>query len=375
VISRRSLLVLPLAAAACSRGRQPGFRGYAFIANQEGHAVAAVDLEVMAVARHIPLGDAPTQVVAAASRPAVYALTPATGAIHEILVDQLKASRKATVATTVLAAALSADEQSLFVLASQPRALVSVAHDTFRALWRLALPGDPIELAIAPVGGYAAVSIAGSGAAGNDQQGSVWLVDLNARRLRGPLYRGDFGALRFLSDGKTLIAANRGERKLSLFDVASGGLITHLPLPLRPDHLCFNRDGGQLYVTGEGMDAVVIVYPYHTPEVGLTVLAGHAPGAMAASQELLFIASPSSGDVSILRVATQKVIAVVQVGVDPGFVAITPDDQYALVLNRASGDVAVLRVATITPNRYKSASLLTVIPVGSRPVSAAVRSV
>jgi YVTN family beta-propeller protein len=370
VISRRSLLVLPLAAAACSRGRQPGFRGYAFIANQEGHAVAAVDLEVMAVARHIPLGDAPSQVVAAASRPVVYALTPAAGAIHEILVDQLKASRKATVATTALAVGLSPDELSLFVLASQPRQLVSVAHDTFRAQWRLALPGDPVEFAVAPVGSHAAVSLSGNG-----QAGGVWLVDLNARRLRGPLYRGDFGALRFLSDGKTLIAANRGERKLSLFDVASGGLITHLPLPLRPDHLCFNRDGGQLYVTGEGMDAVVIVYPYHTPEVGLTVLAGHAPGAMAASQELLFIASPSSGDVSILRVATQKVIAVVQVGVDPGFVAITPDDQYALVLNRASGDVAVLRVAAITPNRYKSASLLTVIPVGSRPVSAAVRSV
>ena len=127
-------------------------------------------------------------------------------------------------------------------------------------------------------------------------------------------------------------------------------------------------------MTGEGMDGVVVVYPYHT-EVAETVLAGHAPGAMAASEFLLFIASPQSGDVSILSIATHRVIGVVQVGNDPGFIAVTPDDQFALVLNRKSGDVAVLRVGGITPNRYKSAALFTVIQVGSRPISAAIRGV
>jgi DNA-binding beta-propeller fold protein YncE len=71
------------------------------------------------------------------------------------------------------------------------------------------------------------------------------------------------------------------------------------------------------------------------------------------------------------------VIAIVPVGSDPGFIRVTPDDQYALILNRKSGDVAILSVPAITQkrNRYKTAALLTVIPVGSRPVSAAVRAV
>jgi DNA-binding beta-propeller fold protein YncE len=132
-----------------------------------------------------------------------------------------------------------------------------------------------------------------------------------------------------------------------------------------------------LFVTGEGVDVVVIVYPYNSFEIAETVLAGRAPGAMATSHSMLFVASPQSGDVSILSIVPSsygKVIGVAQVGADPGFVAITPDDQYALVLNRKSGDLAVLRLAAITP-RYKSAPLLTVIPVGSRPVSAAVRGV
>ncbi|MGH9592876.1 MAG: YncE family protein, partial [Bryobacteraceae bacterium] len=201
---------------------------------------------------------------------------------------------------------------------------------------------------------------------------SVRLIDLGARTLTQSLGQGDFGEVRFLSDGRTLIAANRGDRLLTLYDVPSRRLIVHLPISVRPDQLCFNSDGGQLFVTGEGMDAVVVVYPYRT-EVAETVLAGHAPGAMGASKDNLFVAS-QSGDVSILDVDTHKVIAVVQVGADPGFITVTTDDQYALVLNRMSGDVAVIRVHG-KYDRYKSGAFLTLIPVGSRPVSAAVRAV
>jgi DNA-binding beta-propeller fold protein YncE len=97
---------------------------------------------------------------------------------------------------------------------------------------------------------------------------------------------------------------------------------------------------------------------------------------MAASESFLFVASPSSGDVSILDVRTQRVIGIQHVGSDPGCIVVTPGEQYALVLNRKSGDVAVLR-CEVAPNRYKErrGKLLTVIPVGSKPVSAAVRGV
>ena len=86
---------------------------------------------------------------------------------------------------------------------------------------------------------------------------------------------------------------------------------------------------------------------------------------------------PLSGDVSILSIATRKVIAVVPVGSDPGFIRVTANDQYALVLNRKSGDMAILSVPAIMQkkNRYKTAGLRAMIPVGSRPVSAVVRAV
>jgi DNA-binding beta-propeller fold protein YncE len=379
VISRRSFLAAPapmLLSMACGSRSMTGYRGYAFVANEDGQAVAAVDLEAMAVARHIALDASPSQVVAAQTRPSVYALTPGTGSIHEIQSDRLSFKRKAAVASSAVSMGLDARESALYVLAREPRALVRVSLDSFRVEGRMGLPGfrdaGPVDFTIAPDGKTAAVS----------DGRAVRLIDLASGRVGDPLGEGDFGAVRFCFDGRTLIAADRGERRLSLYDVGSSRLITHLPVAVRPDNVCFNGDGGQLFITGEGMDGVVIVYPYHTPEVAETVLAGHTPGAMAASAAFLFIASPLSGTVSILQIETHRVIGVVSVGTDPGFVAVTRDDEYALVLNRKSGDVAVLRVGAIGASKdmlpresLKKAALLTVIPVGSRPVSADVRGV
>jgi YVTN family beta-propeller protein len=169
---------------------------------------------------------------------------------------------------------------------------------------------------------------------------------------------------------------------LSIFHVPSRRLMANLPLAVRPDQLCFKSDGGQIFVTGDGMDAVVVVYPYYTPQIGETVLAGHSPGAMAASTSpgYLFVANPKSADVSILDIETSKVLMVTPVGAEPSYIAITPDDKYALILNQTSGDMAVIRIPSVTSaateeRRWKKGPLFTLIPVGSKPVSAAVVSI
>jgi DNA-binding beta-propeller fold protein YncE len=153
-------------------------------------------------------------------------------------------------------------------------------------------------------------------------------------------------------------------------------MAVQLPLALRPDHLCMKPDGGQLFITGEGRDAIVIAYPYRT-EVAQTSLTGRAPGAMAVSSnpEFLFVANPAAGSVTIFDINTQRVVAVTAVGGQPSEIVITPDQQYALVLNRGSGDMAVIRIAAIQAGRSKSAALFTMVPVGARPVSAVVRGV
>ena len=197
------------------------------------------------------------------------------------------------------------------------------------------------------------------------------------RRMPGPL-----GEVRFRADGKLLLAANCREQMLTGLDVPGLETVVDLPLAMQPQNLCFNSDGGQLFVTGTGMDGVAIAFPYVPLEVEQTVLAGRDPGAMACSENpaYFFVASASGSDVCILDIDTRKMIGLVEVGQQPSFIAVTPDSQYALVLNERSGDMAVIRIAPIQANTADAAkmrgkagaSLFTMLPVGSRPVQAVI---
>jgi DNA-binding beta-propeller fold protein YncE len=376
MLTRRSLVFGGLGAMlGCARKKAKGFSGYAFIANQEGGAVAAVDLEVFAVARHIRVDGAPTDVVARPLRARVYALTPENGTVHELDSSNLTFARKLRVAHSAITMRLSPTTPTLYVLCSEPRQVVAVALNTLRAEWSLPLAADPVDFDVSRDGALLAVSHGASQ--------SISIIDA-ARQQALPIIHagGDIGSVRFRSDSRQLIAANLSERLLSFFQTHDRRLIVNLPLAVRPDRLCFKADGGELFVTGEGMDAVVVVEPYYTPQVAQTVLAGHNPGAMAASNSdspgYLFVANPQAGDVSTLDVVTKEVVGVTPVGTKPSYITITPDDQYALVLNEASGDMAVIRIPNVTravtqQKRWeKKGPLFMLIPVGSKPVSAAI---
>lgn len=381
MITRRQILSqggaawAAIAASACGKKKQEGIRGYAFVTNSEGKAVAAVDLSAFAVARHIPVDGEPTAVVAPSAHPSVFVLTPASGSLHSISVEQLKFQRSLRLGQLALKMLLSPEGDALYVLMGSPKKLVRVKLDSFATDWEVSFAqaagggANPVDFDLAPYTGLAAVSF---------DNGTVSIINLATREVRKPLpVETDLGAVRFQSDGKALILADRGARSLHVFDSRAEKRITELPLAVRPDHLCFSSDGGQLFVTGEGADAVCVVYHYHTPHVAETVLAGRGPAAMAASANpgYLFVANPASGDVSVLSIRDRKMIAVVGVGAEPGYITVTPNSMFALVLNRKSGDMAVLRVGGIQRNRQKSAGLFTMIPVGSTPVSVATRLV
>lgn len=370
VISRRAFVAAGVALAGCSKKRNTGFGGYAFVANEDGQAIAAVDLSAFAVIRHVRVDGKPTDVVSARSKSltSVYALTPANGTVHEIPTDNL--SVRNTLSRGAVAQSMRLHGRELMVLYRSPRKISIIGLDHFRAERDIALPGEPMDFDVAASRDLAVVSYGA--------EGRLSLVDLKSGAVRTIDANTELGIVRFQSDGRALIAADLGRRMLLIYDVETTKLITRLPLAVRPENMCFNADGGQLFVTGEGMDAVVVVYPYHTPQVGETVLAGRGPAGMAATATqpaYLFIANPASGEVSIMNIRTRRMVAVATVGADPRYIAITPDQQYALVLNRMSGDMGVIRIHANIGNRQKSAGLLTMIPVGSKPVSATVRAV
>src|ERR1700729_1075411 len=183
MVTRRTFVATGLGAAGLISGgghnRATGFSGYAFIANQEGGAIAAVDLEVFAVARHIRVDGSPTAVVSNPRSTRVYALTPENGSVHEIGADDnLTFARKLQVAASALEMRLSPAGDALYVLCRRPRQLVRLGLDPLQINWTLALPDDPAGFDISPDGSSAAVS-SGPGC-------SITFVDLVNRRCFPP---------------------------------------------------------------------------------------------------------------------------------------------------------------------------------------------
>ena len=355
--------------AACGRRAAPTPSGMAFVANREGKAVAAVDLSALAVVRHIALPAGPDNLESHHLHPAVFASLPDMAAIAEISTDKLIAGRRLRLPGPASKMRFTRDGSALWVLVPEAKQLLRVSPAQMKIEAKITLPATPVDFDVSIEENWAVVTLG--------ESGKLAVVNRTQAKLTHTAeLGGELGAVRFRKDARWAMVADRRERAMVFYDMAASRVGVRVPLHLRPDQFCFKPDGGQLFVTGEGLDSVVTVYPYQT-EVGSTMLAGRAPGMMAASliPSYLFVANPVSNTVTILNVATQKVMGAVQVGREPAFLAITPNQEYALVLNRQSGDMSVLHIPTLSARRTKAASLFTQVPVGSEPVAAVVRAV
>jgi len=365
---RKWLATTGLAAiSACTRSKGTGYSGYALVANAGDSSLARVDLTTFQLAGTIALSAPPSRIVVDRGGRA-YVLTPSNGTVHLLAEDQWKIARSRRVADHLSELRVSGDGKSLWALASHSNELIQLDADSLATgtRHRLAIQADSLDF-----------SSTGDHVAAASSSGAVELVDLaSGQRMR--VQTPGLGQIRFRSDGKVLLAANLQNRSLLALDVPTLKTVVELPLAMQPDQLCFNADQGQLFVSGQGMDGIAVVFPFDTLYVDQTLLAGRDPGTMAcsASPAYLFVASRTGSDLCILNIDTRKVVGFVETGGRPSLVTVTPDSQYALVLDQMSGDMGVVRIPrslTGTERRLKTGgSLFTMISVGSKPVDAVV---
>ena len=376
MISRRALL-LSSAFAACSRPKAQRFFGYCFVANRDSRSIGVVDLSRFRTRQQIPLDAAPSQVLARPKTTKAYVLAAANGAIYEIEASLLTITRRVRAGNAAVAMRLSRDGNALWVLYRDPASLVEIPFDRMRPGRRIRLAAPPVDFDLSQKTDDACVVTSSAR--------TISVVSLAQASVTRTIHAATEPCIaRFRLDGSQLVTGSQADRSLTIYDVPTGKTVVRLPLSIAPREFCFTADGGQLYVTGDGMDAVVSVFPYRT-EVWETLLAGHAPGAMAIAESdrppaYLLVANPDADRVTVLDVETGNLVALVQVGREPRQIVVTPDNEYALVLNEKSGDMAVIRIFSLGGNqvggdrvkRYKSAPLFTMIAVGEGPVSAAV---
>jgi YVTN family beta-propeller protein len=363
--SRRAFLASSAALLACGRHKATRYPGYCFVANHDARSIAVVDLSSFRHLRAIRLDAAPSVLLPHPRSPRVFALAQSPATVYEIDAATFAVTRQTR--TGIQAAGmLLAGSDVLWVLCREPAALVELPLDSLRPRRRIPLPDLPDDF---DVNGQRAAVVSRS-------SGTVVFASLTqAAVVRTVPVAREPSIVRFQQKGAQVIAGSPSDRSVSMLDATTGNLIVRLPIPLEPRYFCFSADEGQIFVSGPGRDAVVIVYPYQT-EIGETILAGRAPAAMAVvganGANYLLVTNPETNTVTALDVDTRRLAAVVTVGQGPRHILVTPDRQYALVLNEGSGDLAVIRIASLAAHRYKPTPLFTLIPVGERPVDAAI---
>ncbi len=374
-MTRREWLALTglALAGSCTPKKGTGYPGYALISTAGDNSVSVVDLTAFNLSKTVRLNAAPSGIVSRSSPSLNYVLTPSNGSVH-ILDGNLALVNSRRLADELSAMRLMPGGKRLIAISERVRELLEVDPANLAVIHRHPLNADPKFLEVSGTG-YAAVST------GND--GTVELIDIENRRHYEVHLEGSVGKLRFRGDGKMLLAANLGSNALTALTVPDLQVIADLTLAMKPENLCFNFDEGQLFVSGAGMDAIAIVFPYQMLEVDQTVLACREPGVMASSENprYLFVASTSGPEISILNIDSRKVVGVAQVGQNPSYITVTPDSQYALILDETSGDMAVIHIPGIHSGSKMgglpawasvSTSLFTMLPVGDRPVEAVV---
>ncbi len=371
VWTRRGFLAAGgLLAAGCGDKHAEGYRGFAYVAIAGNRTIAVVDLLSFSLHGSIPLSCQPSLLVAHPDPGKAVAFVGGKTEDGTAILERVDLVIRKSVNRVIAGMGnpvVRKDHRGIIWTSAGDARLRAWNAGNLRPVAQTSLAARAIDFDVAPDKPLACVCLEG---------GLAQFVDLATGKAFEPVKLGaEATAVRFRWDGRVAMVALRNESLLSVLDTTSRSIMTELPLALRPDHLCFTGDGGQLFITGEGRDAVVIVYPYQT-EVAQTSLSGRKPGQMACSSapSYLFVSNPGAGSVSVFDIETQKVVAVTGVGVQPGPIVVTPDQQYALVLNQGSGDLGVIRIASIKGGRARKAPLFTMIPVGGVPVAALVRS-
>ncbi len=362
-LTRRAMFPAILAGATLGcQQKTASFTGYALVVTGDSRELSVVDLSGFALSAKIAFPETVTQILYREQTGIVYVLSGDAGELHEYHWPSRTLRRTTSLGHQARSMRFDPNHPQLWVSLGDPAGLASVPLEDFRVGARISLPAPPRSFDLSPYFGHFAASL--------DEGGIAMVPDLGSPTVSVTREQEAFGPVRFRSDGRQVIAANHTGESLSIIRGVDSAPVVDLPIAMRARDLCFKPDGGQLFVTDGERDGVTIVYPYST-EVDRAVLAGKSPGAMyaCATPPYLFVANRLSSDVTILDLATGRLVAVVPVGQSPGFLEVTPDQQYVLALNEGSGDMAVIRLSNVRSRRNKTAPLFTMVAVGASPRS------
>lgn len=193
----------------------------------------------------------------------------------------------------------------------------------------------------------------------------VTFIDLKSRKVTSQLDIGEGSrphGLKALADGRLLVTAE-GKRELVVADPRAGRVTSRISTGRDVSHMvAASPDGRRAYVSSL-TNGVVTVVDLATGKVLQDVATGKGAEGIDVTPDgrEIWVANRDANTISVIEAKTLKVVFTIRASEFPIRVKMTPDGTRALVSFTGSGDVGVFDVATRTESKR--------IPIGRDAVS------
>jgi len=363
-----ALLILALTACRPHDFPQypPNYREYAYVTNGASDTVTVLDVVNVRVDRELAVGRHPVAAAASPTRNEVYVVnTGAPGANGSVSV--IDAEHNAVVAAIPvhrqpLAIDVAPDGAHAYVANFASNSISVLDLKERREVAQFAAGDGPVAARIAPDAKTLVVA--------NQSGNSVSLLDPATGRTRAVFADcpGATSPVILPDSSKAFVACSAGHQVMV---VALARPDAH---PAQPDQLealmdvghgpvdlALKPDGGEIFASNSASDSVSEIYNT-TDEVGDTYMIGADPvrGIVSHDNALLYVANLRSQEVTVYSIDDSRIVKPSpHVGDGPAAMAFSAAGHLLFVADSRSGDVAVVRTAT--------QSLFTMLPAGRNP--------
>jgi YVTN family beta-propeller protein len=351
----------------------PNYREYAYVTNGGSDTVTVLDVVNVRVDRELQVGRNPVAVAASPTRNEIYVVNSGVaGANGSISV--IDAEHNAVVATIPVhrqpvSIDLDAAGNLAYVANSSSNSVSIVDLKARREIAQIGAGEEPAAARIAPDGKTLVVA--------NRRGNSVTLIDPASRHVRAVFEGcpGAAGAVILPDSSKVFVPCSAGHQVMVI------ALARTDAQPAQPDHLealmdvgrapvdlAMKPDGGEVFSANSLSDSVSEIYNT-TDEVGDTYMIGADPvrGLVSRDNALLYVANSRSQEVTVYSIDDGKRLSPsIHVGDGPAALAFSAAGHLLFVVDSRSGDVAVVRTA--------SQSLFTLLPTGRNPNAIVVKA-
>jgi DNA-binding beta-propeller fold protein YncE len=139
--------------------------------------------------------------------------------------------------------------------------------------------------------------------------------------------------------------------------------------------LALKPDGGEMFVSNFDGHSVSVIET-GANEVGGTYLIGTNPvrATISADNSLLYVSNFGSDTVSVFAIDNSRLLMAIPVGNRPDAIALSPRENYILVVDTQSADVAVIQKRKPRGKDTNPYVMFLLIPVGLQPNQIAVKA-